>query len=248
EILDREPEPLSRLAPEAPDELERIVGKALAKNNQARYQTIGELRLDLQAFRQEIALHPQSARARQRKSRRKTTRNQIKEKSPRPFPLILRWGVLTAGLLAIVIVSGVVWRRFFIKPTPQAPPDQRITRLVNEGVRFGEGISGVSFSRDGNWIAYSLSDESGNSIWVRQVGGGNPERMTEGRWKGGSPVWSHDGQYLAFISDREGKRGIWSIPVWEEGGSPFLIKEISLVNGTLTYWSDDDKAVYYESN
>src|SRR5262249_31550074 len=239
EILDREPKPLSRLAPEAPDELERIVGKALAKNNRERYQTIGELRLDLQAFRQEFALRPQSAPTRQRKSRRKTTRDQIKEKSPRPFSRILRWGVLTVGLLAIVMVSGVVWRRFFIKPPPQAPPDQRITRLVNEGVRFGEGISGVSFSRDGNWIAYSLSDESGNRIWVRQVGGGNPKRITEGIWKGRSPVWSHDGQYLAFISDHEGKRGIFSIPVWEEGSSPSLVKEISPVNGTLTYWSDD---------
>src|SRR5262245_17796423 len=248
EILDREPKPLFRLAPEAPDELERIVGKALAKNNRERYQTIGELRLDLQAFMQEFALQPQSARARQRKSRRQTTRDQVKEKSPQPFSRILRWGALTVGLLAIVIVSSVVWRRYFIKPPPQVPPDQRITRLVNEGVKFGEGISSASFSRDGKWIAYSLSDESGNSIWVKQVSGGNQKQITEGKWRDSYPVWSHDGQYLAFISNREGKRGIWSIPVWEEGRSPSSVKEINLVNGALTDWSDDDKTIYYESN
>jgi Tol biopolymer transport system component len=248
EILDREPTPLSRLAPEAPDEVERIVGKALAKNNRERYQTIGELRLDLQAFWQEFALQPQFARARQRKPRGRTTRGQVKEQSPQPFSRIIRWGVLTVGLLAIVIVSSAVWRRFFIEPPPQAPPDQRITRLVNEGIKFGEGISSASFSRDGKWIAYSLSDESGNSIWVRQVGGGNPKQITEGKWRDRDPVWSHDGQYLAFISEREGKRGIWSIPVWEEGRSPSPVKEINLVNGTLTDWSDDAKTIYYESN
>src|SRR5262249_38281489 len=148
-----------------------------------------------------------------------------KEKSPQPFSRILRWGVLTVGLLAIVIVSSVVWKRFFIKLPPQAPPDPRITRLVNEGVKFGEGISGASVSRDGKRIAYSLSDQSGNSIWVKQMNGGNPKQITEGIWKGRDPVWSHDGQYLAFVSNREGKRGIWSIPVWEEGSSPSPVKE-----------------------
>src|SRR5262249_50897527 len=46
----------------------------------------------------------------------------------------------------------------------------------------------------------------------------------------------------------EGKRGIWSIPVWEEGSSPSPVKEINLVNGALKDWSDDDKTIYYELN
>src|SRR5262249_54441342 len=104
------------------------------------------------------------------------------------------------------------------------------------------------FSRDGKWIDYSLSDESGNSIWVKQVDGGNPKQVTDGKWRDDYPVWSHDGQYLAFISNREGKHGIWSVPVWEEGRSPSPVKEIDLGKGVLTEWSYDDKTIYYELN
>ena len=38
-VLDREPPPLVRYAPEVPAELERIIKKALAKDTEERYQT-----------------------------------------------------------------------------------------------------------------------------------------------------------------------------------------------------------------
>ena len=46
-ILDREPAPLARVLPQAPAELERIVGKALRKNPDQRYQVMKDLLLDL---------------------------------------------------------------------------------------------------------------------------------------------------------------------------------------------------------
>jgi len=45
-----EPAPVAELRPEAPPELVRIIGKAMAKDLEARYQTAGELRDDLAAF------------------------------------------------------------------------------------------------------------------------------------------------------------------------------------------------------
>jgi eukaryotic-like serine/threonine-protein kinase len=54
-ILDREPPPLTQLAANVPPELQRIVKKALRKDREQRYQTVNDLRLDLEALRQELA-------------------------------------------------------------------------------------------------------------------------------------------------------------------------------------------------
>jgi serine/threonine-protein kinase len=53
-LADREAPPLSRYVSGVPSELERIVGKALRKNREERYQTIKDLLLDLQALRQRL--------------------------------------------------------------------------------------------------------------------------------------------------------------------------------------------------
>ena len=49
-----EPPPLARYARDVPDELERIVGKLLAKNPEQRYQSAHEARTDLVKLREEI--------------------------------------------------------------------------------------------------------------------------------------------------------------------------------------------------
>jgi serine/threonine-protein kinase len=55
-ILEREPAPLSRHAPEVPAELERIVMKALAKDSEERYQVAKDLLIDLRNLKQEMEL------------------------------------------------------------------------------------------------------------------------------------------------------------------------------------------------
>ena len=46
-ILNKEPVPLSRQTPEVPQELERIINKALRKDREERYQTAKDLLIDL---------------------------------------------------------------------------------------------------------------------------------------------------------------------------------------------------------
>ncbi|HZN10257.1 MAG TPA: protein kinase, partial [Blastocatellia bacterium] len=50
-ILERQPEPLSRLRRGVPPELERIVGRALAKNRDKRYPRVAEMAEDLRKLR-----------------------------------------------------------------------------------------------------------------------------------------------------------------------------------------------------
>ena len=55
-ILDHEPAPLMRHSVQVPRQLERIVSKALAKNPNQRYQTVTDLKLDLERLREELHL------------------------------------------------------------------------------------------------------------------------------------------------------------------------------------------------
>src|SRR3954463_6754814 len=62
-ILDREPAPLARFDPDVPSELQRIVGKALRKDRDERYQGMRDLLLDLQALREDLAEEARSSHA-----------------------------------------------------------------------------------------------------------------------------------------------------------------------------------------
>src|SRR5437588_1416795 len=53
-LSDKEPQPLTRYSSEAPNELGRIVLKALRKNRDERYQTIKDMLLDLKSLTQDL--------------------------------------------------------------------------------------------------------------------------------------------------------------------------------------------------
>ena len=53
-IIDHDPAPLTTQSAEAPRHLERIVSKALAKDKAKRYQTVTDLKLDLEQLREEL--------------------------------------------------------------------------------------------------------------------------------------------------------------------------------------------------
>ena len=62
-ILEKEPPPLRRYEPEAPQELQRIVSKALAKDREERYQTIKDLLIDLRKLREELEFEAKLGRS-----------------------------------------------------------------------------------------------------------------------------------------------------------------------------------------
>ena len=64
-IIDHDPAPLTQHSAEVPRHLERIVSKALAKDKTKRYQTITDLKIDLEQLREELHLSDPGVRGSQ---------------------------------------------------------------------------------------------------------------------------------------------------------------------------------------
>src|SRR5262249_20385993 len=62
-ILDKDPPPLARFAPETPAELQRIVSKSLCKDREDRYQTIKDLLIDLKNLREDLTFEEKLERS-----------------------------------------------------------------------------------------------------------------------------------------------------------------------------------------
>jgi len=61
EILDRDPVPALRLNPDLPQKLEDIIGKALEKDRELRYQHAADMRADLKRLKRETDSRPRTA-------------------------------------------------------------------------------------------------------------------------------------------------------------------------------------------
>lgn len=239
-IIHKEPEPLSAFAEDVPDQLERIVRKALSKNVRDRYQTARDMQLDLQNLKQELEFHSQLSRSGQSVSSRNSSDNIRQIRTNR------QWTLIGAGVLAILFVTFGTWKYLIQSSDTHLPSSTNIAKLFNERISSGGGISRVEFSPpDGKLIAFSINKEKGSSIWVKQFVGSKAQQVTDGKWRDLNPIWSPDSQMLAFISDRGGTRGIWSVP-YLGGETPKLIKAIDITNGSLVDWANNGQTIYYE--
>jgi serine/threonine protein kinase/TolB-like protein len=114
-ILDATPTPASRLNPDAPAELERIVSKALEKDRNLRYQSAADLRSDLTRLKRDLdsgrasAIHvPVTAESGSR------TSTQLPAVSP-AASLSQSRKLLIFGLSAVVVVVAIVGAVYFMR-------------------------------------------------------------------------------------------------------------------------------------
>lgn len=75
-------------------------------------------------------------------------------------------------------------------------------------------VNTPSVSPDGQQLAFNFQGD----IWVSQLNGENPRRLTVHEAYDTNPIWSHDGKSIAFESDRYGNSDIYVIS--SKGGIP----------------------------
>ena len=235
-LLSDFPRPPSECADGIPEGLDTIVSKALQKNPDARYQTMQELAADLQDLKQ----RPESSKTGALKKKRGTERASGSLR-PRQMP---RRILITATALMAGLVAAWYARSTGSAVRPEAPPLSVVPLTSFAGYKdFG------SLSPDGRRIAFSWNGgEGGNggkperNIYTKGIGPDDPRRLTFAPDDERLPVWSPDGQYLAFCRaltpEPVPKRyGIYVIPAL--GGQERKIAE----GGMGVSWSPDSQTL-----
>ncbi len=218
-ILEREPEPLSRLQPMAPSHLEHVVLRALEKDPDERWQSAADVRAELkwvmdqgsQASRSIAAMPGRAMRAK------------------------LGW-----MLAALATLVAVVFASLYFQSAKQTmpvirsflPPPDKSTYVLSTGDDAGP----PAISSDGSKLAFTARGANGiPMIWVRQLDQLAP-RALPGTERGWFPFWSPDGSSLGFFSDGQLRT------VSLQGGSPVGLA--SATNGRGGTWGRDGTIIF----
>ena len=108
------------------------------------------------------------------------------------------------------VIAGCVFGTSASMQTPAGPTIDDLLNLKRVGApAISPDGTRVAFTvRETNWDENAYETE----IWVGD-GGGQSRQLTSAAKSSSQPAWSPDGQWLAFVSDRDGKRQIYRIAV-----------------------------------
>jgi serine/threonine protein kinase len=214
-ILRDQPKPAAEIVQGVPRQLNKIVARCLQKDPNRRYQHAGDLKIDLQQLKEEPA-SGDSEVTQERKA----------------GLTMARWSWLAATVACIAISYTVGWWLH----APQASPPWKLTRLTND-----TGLSDfAALSPDGKLVAYA-SDRSLDGepdLYIKQVAGGQPIRLTSDGAGNTMPDFSPDGSRIVFRSNRDGG-GVYEIPAF--GGDARLLAR----DGLNPKFSPDGSQVAY---
>lgn len=111
-------------------------------------------------------------------------------------------------LLALLLASSLA--------TPLLGPAQAQTPSIDDVVNLHR-VSAPSISPDGTLVAYTVRETNWDDnsyeteIWLADVRTGTARQLTNATKSSSRPNWSPDGAWLAFVSDRDGKRQVYRI-------------------------------------
>jgi len=185
-VVRDDPKPPSELASTIPPELDRLIRRCLRKEASRRFQSMADVKLELEQIEDDSRSRPALATMRALGARR---------------------GWLVAAVAGLVALSGLaLWQ---LRGRPPAPPaaSPRLVTLVSRG----GWPSGPSFSPDGEQVAFSWSGEQPGNVFKRPWNiyitmPGTPEirQVTTGASVDCCASWSPDGRQIAFNRDSGG--------------------------------------------
>ena len=232
----------------APDELQRIVRRCLAKEPDKRYQSIKEVVIELDEVGQELkdqagldhSVPPESNSAEPTNTSQGTglintqsgsgyqTQTEAAHSTSSAEYLVSgikshKLGVVLALLgVAVTVAAGLgLYKYYWSRPTPPSPFQEiKITKLTFNGKAKSAVISG-----DGKQVVYVIADGGKRSLWLRQVATGTDVKLTEPENIGyfGLTI-SPDGNFLYYEHGGSVQnRNLYRMPVL--GGSPTKVVE-----------------------
>jgi serine/threonine protein kinase len=223
-ILSQMPSPAREVNPKLPAKLEKIIGRALEKDREARYQSASEMRSDLQTLQQEL--------------------------QPRPRA---RWrGMAAVAVVVAFIATAASWFARYQSASEILPPDLKLRQLTTNAPE--NPVTTGAISPDGKYLAYTdtkgihvRSIETGETRTVphpEELAGKNVEWGIVPQWFPDSTRFivnaSPSGRSPAFASSQASS--IWIVSVL--GGPPHKIRDEAAASSV----SPDGSSISFAAN
>jgi serine/threonine protein kinase len=212
-VLRQEPEAPTKIVPQLPRELERIIQRCLRKDSNRRFQSMGDVKVELEEVREEsesgTPLPVAPARSRRR-----------------------MWLYAAAGVLLLGVAAAIWWQ---LRPTSSPAPSQPVPLTAYLGDE-----DYADFSPDDNQVVFAWNGEHSDKfhIYVKPVGATNYLQLTKGGGEEIYPKWSPDGQWIAFQrTDGTGEHTFLISPI---GGYERRLRDGACLGLS---WSTDSKAL-----
>jgi len=212
-ILRDSPASVTELKPVLPRDLARIVKRCLVKDPEHRYQTVKDLRNDLEALKEDVDSGIVEAPV-------VTPLPAMPQRSRRA----LLGGAIAVGIAAIGVAAFMLRQdRRTSAPSAISFDAVKLTRLTNTGQATLAAIA-----PDGKYVVHVVDDASVQSLWIRQVAtASNVQIVPPADVRYDGVAFSPDGNYV-YYSTYPGSGGgnvawLYQLPVL--GGSPRRILE-----------------------
>lgn len=124
--------------------------------------------------------------------------------------------------------------------------DKKLQRLVTLNWDYPQR---AEYSPDGRLIAYDSTKDGDRKIYLLSADGVQERVLVDSAGEDDSPLWSLDGRFLLFRSNRSGDWGLYGLSI-QDGlpmGDPFLIKPNIGETTSLRSMTTEGKLFYGES-
>ena len=198
EILTKVPTSAVRIKPELPDDVVRVIEKALEKDAKLRYQSAKDLLTDLKRLRRDSI-------------------SGVSSTYP-PKRHVTKWIAVSAVVLALAIAATVLFWLGSDQPMPDTVAEHPLEPIqIRPITTDGQAKGAPQLSPDGEYVVYTVmmtGNLFGNwDIFVQTIGEGTkPHRLTNSPEAELNPVWSPDGKQFAFIRATAEKVTLYTMP------------------------------------
>jgi serine/threonine protein kinase len=221
-VIHRPAAPVNGLHPDLPAGLVVAVDKALEKDPAERYQTMGDLVVDLRRLVRQSGTESAAVPARTQR-----------------IPRLVIW---TAAAAAVVISVAVGSRLYYSAKRPvSATSPSEYTQLTD----FTDSAVAPSLSADGRMVTFKRGGPpflGSGQIYVKLLPNGESVRLTSGNEVKYGPVFTPDGSRIAYtqLDASRASWDTWTVPVL--GGQPTKL----LPNASGLTWIDNRQVLFSE--
>lgn len=234
-ILNRDPVAPVRLNPDVPQELERIINKALEKDRDLRYQNAAELRADLKRLKRDtdsgrsVAVKTASTSSAEAAvaaaAAPVSSAGQPAHASSSVSTIIAaeakkhRVGIGAGAIIVLLLVAAAVFGIYKLVAPKERMPFEHVSlsKLTDSG-----NVTAVAISPDGKYMAYVQSELGLHSLWMKHLNtNSNVEILAPEALAFVGVTFAPNGDEIYFVrevKDRPGVGAAYRMPVL--GGTP----------------------------